>query len=137
LSETKVETIYCDDIRSEMDGKQILIGVYGPEIVVSKLPSTSTISLWVRIKGLPPNKYDLSLTLSAPNDSDDRVIEGNIEPQLDETIMALSFVRIPVKVQRRGLITARLKIGEYDFELDSLKVRGPEEEQVTDAEEAN
>ena len=39
--------IFCDDIRREDNGKDILIGVYSGNFVISQLPNPVTISVWV------------------------------------------------------------------------------------------
>lgn len=42
--------IFCDDIRKENNGKEILIGVYGGGITVAQVPATIIISEWIRFK---------------------------------------------------------------------------------------
>ncbi|MGB3583235.1 MAG: hypothetical protein WBA40_19295 [Roseiarcus sp.] len=39
--------IICDDIRQEMNGKQILIGVYGNAIIVPSMPFSIPLSVWM------------------------------------------------------------------------------------------
>jgi hypothetical protein len=39
--------LFCDDIRLEASGKQILIGVYPGDIVLQSFPATIAISSWV------------------------------------------------------------------------------------------
>jgi hypothetical protein len=42
------QVVVCDDIRREFNGKEILIGVYGSDIVVSNFPSPLNLSFWVQ-----------------------------------------------------------------------------------------
>jgi len=39
--------LICDDIRSELGGKAILIGVYTGDILLSRAPATIHVSLWL------------------------------------------------------------------------------------------
>lgn len=39
--------IVCDDIRREINNKEILIGVYTGDIIVADFPTMLTLSLWI------------------------------------------------------------------------------------------
>jgi hypothetical protein len=39
--------VICDDIRQEVNGKQILIGVYGSTILVPSMPFSVGLSIWI------------------------------------------------------------------------------------------
>jgi hypothetical protein len=41
------DVIICDDVRHENNGKQILIGVYGSNIVVQSIPFMLNLSIWL------------------------------------------------------------------------------------------
>jgi hypothetical protein len=38
--------VICDDVRRELNGKDILVGVYGGEIIVAQLPFTLNLAIW-------------------------------------------------------------------------------------------
>lgn len=60
---TDVHALFCDDIRQEMSGKFILIGVYSGEMNVNNGPTTLPLSMWVDITGLPAGKQKLNFTV--------------------------------------------------------------------------
>jgi hypothetical protein len=39
--------IFCDDVRREQNGKDILIGVYSGDILIANFPFTLVLALWV------------------------------------------------------------------------------------------
>lgn len=41
--------VICDDIRKEITNKDILVGVYGSDIVVGTFPATLSLSFWIEI----------------------------------------------------------------------------------------
>lgn len=56
--------IVCDDIRKEVTGKEILIGVYSGEIVLPSFPSWFPASLWFEIETLEVGKYEVMVRFS-------------------------------------------------------------------------
>jgi hypothetical protein len=42
-----LHVIFCDDIRREDNGKELLIGVYSGNLVISHLPAHLVLSVWV------------------------------------------------------------------------------------------
>ena len=129
MSNLTVEAVFCDDIRQELDGKLILIGVYGPEITVSKIPSTPHLSLWARVKGLSAGDHKFTLKIQAPSASKPIEMPGVIDATESETIAALSFVRFPVKIEHAGDISVTLTVDGQEYHLDPLKVGGTTEVQ--------
>jgi len=45
-----LQSVVCDEVRKEVTGKEILIGVYGDDIIVGAFPATLLLSLWVRAR---------------------------------------------------------------------------------------
>jgi hypothetical protein len=52
-----VQALLCDDVRHEFNGKQIIIGVYGDNILVPSLPTSITLCLWMRFKAPSAGAY--------------------------------------------------------------------------------
>jgi hypothetical protein len=46
---TPKQFVVCDDIRREMSGKEILVGVYGSDIAVAGFPTQLALSYWVQV----------------------------------------------------------------------------------------
>jgi hypothetical protein len=59
-------TVICDDVRQEVNGKQIIIGVYGNRIVVSSMPFGIPISIWMEFdaKKLGKNSFQVKISYS-------------------------------------------------------------------------
>ncbi|MDB5523890.1 MAG: hypothetical protein JWM58_1653 [Rhizobium sp.] len=44
--------VFCDDIRQELSGKFILIGVYGDELHMNAGPGVIPLSVWLQVYGI-------------------------------------------------------------------------------------
>jgi hypothetical protein len=51
------DTIFCDDIRVENNGKLILVGVYGTDIILGLPENPIPLAIWVRFFGLSPGTH--------------------------------------------------------------------------------
>jgi hypothetical protein len=62
----RVHAIFCDDIRVETSGKLLVIGAYTSDLIARSLPTDLTLTIWVRVYGLPEgvHKNTLALTLN-------------------------------------------------------------------------
>jgi hypothetical protein len=56
--------IVCDDIRKEINGKDILIGVYGGDILVSGTPFVLVLGIWFEYFSSKPGKQSIIATAS-------------------------------------------------------------------------
>lgn len=59
MSTPKIVTgIICDDVRIESNNKHILIGVYHNDILVSEIPTTIWLTLWMRMIDIDAEQLD-------------------------------------------------------------------------------
>jgi hypothetical protein len=58
-----VQALLCDDVRREFNGKQIIIGVYGDDVVLPNLPISIPLCLWMRFKFPASGAYPLELVV--------------------------------------------------------------------------
>jgi Family of unknown function (DUF6941) len=42
--------VFCDDIRREISGKDILIGAYSGDIIIPSVPAIIPIAMWIQIR---------------------------------------------------------------------------------------
>jgi hypothetical protein len=56
--------IVCDDVRREVTGKDILIGVYSGDIILSIFPMWFPASLWIEIETLEVGKHEINFRMS-------------------------------------------------------------------------
>jgi len=54
-----IYTIFCDDVRQEISGKFILIGVYSGDMNVNNGPATVPLSIWIEMTGLSAGHQNL------------------------------------------------------------------------------
>ena len=76
-------TLFCDDVRTENNGKHILIGVYGADMVVGQFPFAQP--LWVVTELVIPAKMKLrSHTFRLFRNSDTLIETATQDEQIDK-----------------------------------------------------
>lgn len=55
--------LFCDDIRFEMNGKMMFIGVYPEDLVPGILPQTLALSIWARLQGVASGTHELRFSV--------------------------------------------------------------------------
>ena len=65
--------LLCDDVRKEITGKDILIGVYTSGINVSQLPAVVNLATWLEI--IPKKKGEIEIEFKAE-------MPGDVQPHL-------------------------------------------------------
>ncbi|MFO1047911.1 MAG: hypothetical protein U1E52_08460 [Geminicoccaceae bacterium] len=67
--------VFCDDVRTEQNGKEILIGVYTGDFGVPKLPwRVSSLSVWMQLE-LPPKPEKTNVAIRLLNTFGTRIAE--------------------------------------------------------------
>lgn len=104
----EVETVVvCDDIRQEKNGKWLLIGVYGSDILVPAFPADFRLAIWILADPKEVGPSQVKLRIVGPHDS--TMVEGELEydiRQMSPTILAMAG--LPVQVQSEGLIKVEM-----------------------------
>ena len=116
-TETKIlQVIVCDDVRREVTGKDIIIGVYGREILTPNFPLSVPLTLWVRYMRTATGSFS----------ADFRVVgeAGNaITPPLKFTLgiddvnsyASAVFQGIPLQFQAPGKVLFQWKLENGDW----------------------
>lgn len=120
-----IQAIFCDDVRREVSGKDIIIGVYGVDLIPVTLPIDLSISLWLRVVGLPVGKNVLRLTISNQEKEDLVSLETAGETYISDLPHIFSFLLLPVAIRSEGYITASLKVNDELYEAGRLKISYP------------
>jgi len=95
----KIFTLLCDDIRQEEGGKTSLMGIYGQDVIVDKIPTIlPKLCLSIFIEGIKEPFSDIKIILKSP-ESDDYPMKLAAPPDLKlndslQLIMALSPFRV-------------------------------------------
>lgn len=109
------EIIFADDIRSEDNGKQILIGVYSEALIPGTLPQTPVLALWMRLLGMPMGEYEVDVDLKFDGQSKVKV-KMAVTVADEERPLTLTVRGIPVPIDRPGALVAELsspKLGVF------------------------
>jgi hypothetical protein len=142
-------SIFCDDIRQEINGKVSLIGVYAGDLILfGTLPgilprlsirtvyferpgeSSDPIELLVYLPGDPDDKPSMRgmMAFKRPTPEEEKkLIEEYEVYSSDPLITLISHTEIvPLVLTQEGLIRVRARRGDLEIKLGSLRVRCPQ-----------
>jgi hypothetical protein len=109
-----LHVVFCDDIRREDNGKEILIGVYSGNVVIPQLPSPVVLATWmaferaeVAAEGKIPIEFRM-LDVSGNRPMGYGTMDLNLVPNESARTGALGF---------RGLSMMLTHPGSYAFQL--------------------
>lgn len=125
MSKVSADVVFCDDIRQEVTGKFLLIGVYASDLVPGVIPSTFPMGMFVRLHGLPPGTHQFRLTVAFVEGATVFEQEGAADINTPDLPMVLIFSGFPVHVERHGILQVRLKVAGCDVVAGQLKVVAP------------
>jgi hypothetical protein len=106
--------LFCDDIRKEASGKDIVIGVYGGPVNVHAYPTPFALSLFIEIVPTEAGQFPINLRISSPSGNPPVTIDANTLIQKVEPA-TVSIVGIPLQLERDGLITVEAAVGGGGF----------------------
>ncbi len=105
MSENNVisgHAIFCDDLRLEVTGKQIFVGVYTGDMMVPSFPIDVVISVWARIYGL--NEGEHTFVARIYHDDEEKVIEGGGRIDDENRPLVMAFPGSILHVRSAGKI---------------------------------
>jgi hypothetical protein len=101
--------IFCDDIRREDNGKELLIGIYSANLQLSVFPASIILSVWVPFERTGVGKVPIEFRLIGPDGM--TLGFGTMELNFTERDSVASSLPL------RGLPTILLRPGEITFQL--------------------
>ncbi len=116
------DAIFCDDIRQEMTGKLILLGVYPSDLVLTAIPSKFPMSIMMRIHGLAVGAHDFEFALTSPPSARILQQKGQGEVLNRNTPLVVIFSGIPMELDQVGELVASVKIAGNDLIAGRLQV---------------
>lgn len=123
----RFEILFCDDIRQEVSGKHILIGVFGTDVVPSRLPGNLPIAFYLRVFGLTKGDHEFKFTIQSETKDWKGEIEGKTTVLLDSVASIFPFGPMPVHIRQPGKLTATFSVdGGEPAEVGSIVVRTPQ-----------
>src|SRR5512139_3475912 len=100
----EVETVVlCDDIRQEANGKYLLVGVYGSNIVVRRFPVNIRLAVWLLVHPKELGTFEGRIRVVGPQEA--ILADGRLAFEIkatNGTIMAIPG--LPLQLQREGQI---------------------------------
>ena len=105
-----VHAIACDDIRQEMNGKFILIGVYGGNMGLPFFPTQIPLAFWMSAEPSKEGDYHIQFRITAPG-ANPMTLQGQMTLHIEENT-ALVLPPMPVAVGTPGDITLEYREGD-------------------------
>ena len=124
----KARTVFCDDIRSEDNGKAFLIGVYMDDLVPNTLPARFPLSIWIKATGFDSGKHPFAIKISFPGVKKRFRMRAEITVPDNPGPLSLTWTGIPAEVNKSGVISVELEVKGKVFSAGELLVRNPQEQ---------
>ncbi|MER8388256.1 hypothetical protein NKH14_22545 [Mesorhizobium sp. M1380] len=108
MSAKVTAVVVADDVRREVSGKDILIGVFGGDVLVPVLPSPVQVALWIQmdVKG---KDVAIEIEMTMPNGADEGVkMSFVMQGDLDQSASVTSPL-IGTVVTSEGHIIVRFR----------------------------
>jgi hypothetical protein len=110
-----IYAVFCDDIRREVTGKHILIGVYAGDIILPHLPAPVVLSVWVPFKRESSAEGKIPVEFRVVTGDDNQALGyGSMEITISGATEegALTFPALAMMINRPGALVFQLK--QYD-----------------------
>lgn len=117
-----VSAVICDDIRREVNQKDILIGVYGADIIVSNLPFQIGLAFWMEFTTKKTDSVDVFVKIEAPNHQKSFEFSVNIEINEKQDSYVISIPPIQILVENPGKIRLLVK-SKKELKYDIVKTK--------------
>lgn len=105
--------IICNDIRKEITNKDILIGVYGGDIIISKFPAKLRIAFWIEYIPDRADKIEVNFRIGLKGKSPTDV-KGVLDlPELKTAIIAVPGLELLVEEESELILELSDKEGEW------------------------
>lgn len=116
MSQLKVEAaILCDDVRTEINGKPFLIGVYLKGIVVQGFPANINVCIWIQFSATELGSYVGEIRLA--NKDNHILLHGQFTVEVKELgSTVLSFPKGAIALGSEGEYQLQWKYGDKDWE---------------------
>lgn len=88
----RYDLIFCDDVRQEVNGKHLLVGVYGPEMIFKEFPAHTMLAIFHRIHNLPDGEHKYKLRMAGLGGEKDFEITAELSPEESVTARHMAHV---------------------------------------------
>ncbi|MDO6967100.1 hypothetical protein [Rhizobium alvei] len=123
MTPIRAEAIFCDDIRWEANGKQILIGVYPNDLVPAQIPIQIPISLWIRIHGLDDTRKHFVAEVRDGGQEPLIAVNVEIDKVPDSEAVVIALPQLPLEIRSpQPIVVSLLFEGLPPIEAGRLKI---------------
>lgn len=118
--------VFCDEVRREVTGKDILIGVYSSDIVVPSVPMLIEVALWIQFHTAGDGVVSAKVRVTDPvgNTAGQTTIEvpvGGAAGNPGGTTGAMAMAPLSIGVMQAGAIHVYWSVGGDAFTLIGQK----------------
>jgi hypothetical protein len=101
--------LICDDARREINGKEIIIGVYGGDIVVPKFPAGLRLTVWIEYSVVGEGEIDLKPRVVTGHGSE--LFSAELTAQIfgDSPTGTLAVGPVPILMTDPGTLSIELQ----------------------------
>jgi hypothetical protein len=107
---TVKQFVVCDDIRREMTGKEILIGVYGSNIAVPSFPAPLNLAFWMQFDSTEATPSPIIVEFQLMGENDAKFASLAVQLLIAKAgLGTLALPAIPVSLQIPGNLMLQMK----------------------------
>ncbi|HMB11451.1 hypothetical protein [Saliniramus sp.] len=99
-----INAVFCEDIRREDNGKDMLLGVYGGDIVIARCPIRVGVSLWLQYVSAPAKAGETGIHLRLRFEGHDEPVSQIGLPFMEEGETTLALRGMPVAINGSGVL---------------------------------
>jgi hypothetical protein len=115
--------IICDEVRREITNKDILIGVYSGAIVVSAVPATLTVAVWIELIAETGGPLTVDLKITLPSDAPPSEFRLRMSFEvLESTVIAGSIGIFTPSLQCEIPVPGNLEVSLKEADSESWRV---------------
>lgn len=107
--------VLCDEVRTENNGKHIIIGAYGGDIILPETPVTLPLAVWISAKVIVSGQAKLDVQFRV-NGTEASGIQTELQSEDLDAYVGLPMPRVPVKCSAGSTLQVRWRLGEQDWE---------------------
>jgi len=107
--------LICEDIRFEINGKHILVGVYSSDIGVSQFPTRMSLCSWVQFYSKIAGDVQIGIRVITPKEIDVFNMTGTARFQQEETVATILIPNFDFEIQQEGDFLIQLKENDNEW----------------------